>query len=122
LRLVGVVTGASPAPSFIPGSVAVHVGDVLTASFAPVEPIAFAASMMMHGIGDADWIVAYDAVPSTTPASEAFVRALRHYGHPRAFVLEGGLAAHRRAGLPTTRLPIAVAPSSFTARAPKSSA
>lgn len=76
----------------------------------------FAATMAALGVSDGDLVVAYDGSGSNLSAARLWWM-LRVFGHVRAAVLDGGLAAWRRAGLPLEAGEPAPAPSGmFTAR------
>lgn len=76
----------------------------------------FAATMAALGVSDGDLVVAYDGSGANLSAARLWWM-LRTFGHPRAAVLDGGLAAWRRAGLATEAgEPDPPPPGRFTAR------
>lgn len=72
------------------------------------EPAEFAAALARLGIGPDTEVVAYDE-GSGAFASRLWLM-LRMHGHPRARVLDGGLAAWTASGRPLSREPVAVPP------------
>ena len=89
----------------LPGAVFVDLDTVLTAPVGPGRhplpgPAALAAALGALGIGRAHRVVAYDDAGGTVAARLWWM--LDALGHPRAAVLDGGIAAWRAAGLPLT--------------------
>jgi thiosulfate/3-mercaptopyruvate sulfurtransferase len=79
------------------------------------EPAAFGAAMRRVGIDQDTDVVVYDARDSV-PAARAWW-LLRHHGHDRVRLLDGGLAAWTAAGLPVTDVvPAKAHPGSFVPR------
>lgn len=64
-----------------------------------LPPEQFAAAMGRLGVGDEDRIVVYDTSGTNFSAARAWWM-FRIYGHDNVAVLDGGLAAWKRAGLP----------------------
>ncbi|WP_406281460.1 sulfurtransferase [Embleya sp. NBC_00896] len=64
------------------------------------EPAAFGAAMRRLGVGPGTEVVVYDSRNSIAAARAWWL--LRHHGHDRVRVLDGGLAAWAAAGLPVT--------------------
>jgi thiosulfate/3-mercaptopyruvate sulfurtransferase len=96
---------AAYAEAHLPGAVFVDLDTVLTAPVGPgrhplPDPAAFAAAVGALGIGRAHRVVAYDDAGGTVAARLWWM--LEALGHPRAAVLDGGIAAWRTAGLPLT--------------------
>jgi thiosulfate/3-mercaptopyruvate sulfurtransferase len=96
---------AAYAEAHLPGAVFVDLDTVLTAPVGfgrhPLpDPAAFAEAMGALGIERAHRVVAYDDAGGTVAARLWWM--LEVLGHPRAAVLDGGIAAWRTAGLPLT--------------------
>jgi len=90
------------ADAHLPGAVFVDLDTVLTAPTGPgrhplPDPSAFAAALAALGIGRGHRVVAYDDTGGTVAARLWWM--LDVLGHPRASVLDGGIAAWRAAGL-----------------------
>ena len=77
-------------------------------------PERFAAAMSVRGIGDDDFVVAYDDQHVTVAARLWW--ALRVYGHTAAAVLDGGMAKWAAEGRPLDDRVPAPAPARFTPR------
>ncbi|HYN39052.1 MAG TPA: 3-mercaptopyruvate sulfurtransferase [Rhodospirillales bacterium] len=75
---------------------------------------AFAVAVEALGIGGGDLVIAYDQ-PGSCAAARVWW-SFRTFGHARAAVLDGGLAAWIEAGLPVTEAPPRIAASRFAAR------
>jgi thiosulfate/3-mercaptopyruvate sulfurtransferase len=91
--------------SHIPGALFLDVEDDLTAPAGPGRhPLPpwddFVALLESKGIGSDHSVVAYDAADGSIAARLWWM--LRHLGHEKVAVLDGGIAAWRRAGLPET--------------------
>lgn len=84
--------------------------DPVPAQVAPPER--FATELGRRGIGDDHIVVAYDSHPTGQFATRLWW-ALRYYGHERAMVLDGGVAAWLREGRPLTRDLPAYPPDTF---------
>ena len=78
------------------------------------EPEDFARHMERLGIGDDTLVVVYDALGLFTAARPWWM--LRHFGHDRVAVLDGGLPKWRAEGRPVTTAAPRVRAASFTAR------
>lgn len=79
------------------------------------SPVLFTEAMRRHGVTAAREVVVYDDGDAMAAARAWWL--LRHAGHPRVRVLDGGFAAWRAAGLPVeTGDAPASAPGDFTAR------
>lgn len=78
------------------------------------EPSRFGARLGELGLGNGHLVVAYDDAAGAVAARLWWM--LRHLGHERAAVLDGGYAAWRAAGLPTTAAVPAYQPARFTPR------
>ncbi len=107
---------AAYAEAHLPGAVFVDLDTVLTAPVGPgrhplPDPAAFAAALGALGIGREHRVIAYDDAGGTVAARLWWM--LDVLGHPRASVLDGGIAAWRAAGLPL----VAAAPASAAAAA-----
>jgi thiosulfate/3-mercaptopyruvate sulfurtransferase len=74
----------------------------------------FTAAMRRAGVSDDSVVVCYDAGPGMSAARAWWL--LRYFGHPEAYVLDGGLAAWTRAGLPVAAVEPAVPTGEFTSR------
>jgi thiosulfate/3-mercaptopyruvate sulfurtransferase len=72
----------------------------------------FAAAMRRAGVDNGSVVVCYDAGPGLSAARAWWL--LRYFGHRAAYVLDGGLAAWTRAGLPVTAAEPAVRAGEFT--------
>jgi thiosulfate/3-mercaptopyruvate sulfurtransferase len=93
------------AAAHLPGAVFVDLDTVLTAPEGPgrhplPSPAAFVGALEGVGIGREHRVVAYDDAGGTVAARLWWM--LDALGHPRAGVLDGGIAAWERAGLPLT--------------------
>jgi thiosulfate/3-mercaptopyruvate sulfurtransferase len=105
----------------IPGAAFVDLDDELAAPPGPAgrHPLpsadAFEKSMRAAGVSASRQVVVYDAATSMAAARAWWL--LRYFGHDRVAVLDGGLAAWRRAGLPLETAAPHVAAGDFTARA-----
>lgn len=79
------------------------------------EPAAFGAAMRRFGVDRNTDVVVYDARDAIAAARAWWL--LRHHGHERVRVLDGGLAAWTAAGLPVTDVePGPARPGSFVSR------
>ncbi|MFE3197114.1 sulfurtransferase [Embleya sp. NPDC059237] len=79
------------------------------------EPAAFGAAMRRYGIGPETDVVVYDAGQSVAAARAWWL--LRHFGHDRVRVLDGGLGAWTAANLPVTDVvPAPAEPGTFVPR------
>ncbi len=78
------------------------------------EPARFAARLGELGLGDGHLVVAYDDAAGAVAARLWWM--LLHLGHEQAAVLDGGYAAWRDGGLPTTAAVPKHAPARFTPR------
>jgi thiosulfate/3-mercaptopyruvate sulfurtransferase len=72
----------------------------------------FAAAMRRAGVDDDSVVVCYDAGPGMSAARAWWL--LRYFGHRAAYVLNGGLAAWTRAGLPVATAEPTVPAGKFT--------
>ncbi|MCQ1985276.1 sulfurtransferase [Arthrobacter sp. zg-Y844] len=95
----------------LPGAVYVDMDTELSAPAVPGEgrhplpdPAAFAAAARSWGLNDGDTVVVYDDAGGTAAARAWWL--LRHAGCKDVFLLDGGLAAWRRAGLPLESGPV----------------
>ena len=79
------------------------------------DPAVLQAALRACGLDDEDEVVVYDQEASLGSARAWWV--LRWAGHPAVRVLDGGLAAWRRAGHPVTTARPHPSPGSFTVRA-----
>ncbi|HEY1921023.1 MAG TPA: sulfurtransferase [Streptosporangiaceae bacterium] len=79
-------------------------------------PEDFARSMRRAGVNDNSVVVCYDAGPGMSAARAWWL--LRHFGHQEVYVLDGGLAAWTRAGLPVAAGEPDASAGDFTIRAP----
>jgi thiosulfate/3-mercaptopyruvate sulfurtransferase len=79
------------------------------------SPTEFERAARRAGIGAGGHVVAYDEAGEGGAARLWWL--LRHFGHPRVSVLDGGLDAWRSAGLPLAQGREEVAPGEFRARA-----
>jgi thiosulfate/3-mercaptopyruvate sulfurtransferase len=79
------------------------------------DPGVLQAALRECGLDDDDEVVVYDQASSLGSARAWWV--LRWAGHPAVRVLDGGLAAWRRAGQPVTTHRPRTSPGSFTVRA-----
>lgn len=89
----------------LPGAVFVNMDTQLAGHDAPragrhplPHPDRFGETVRMLGIDDGDTVVAYDDAQGTSAARAWWL--LRHAGLERVYLLDGGLAAWRAAGLP----------------------
>ncbi|HEY4614189.1 MAG TPA: sulfurtransferase [Citricoccus sp.] len=89
----------------LPGAVFVNMDTQLAGHGAPragrhplPDPERFGETVRMLGIDDGDTVVAYDDAQGTSAARAWWL--LRHAGLERVYLLDGGLAAWRAAGLP----------------------
>jgi thiosulfate/3-mercaptopyruvate sulfurtransferase len=73
----------------------------------------FQVAMRRLGVSDTCLVVVYDGAESMTAARAWW--ALRYFGHTGVRVLDGGLQAWSKAGLPVTQEEPAVEPGDFTA-------
>jgi thiosulfate/3-mercaptopyruvate sulfurtransferase len=101
---------AAHAAAHLPGAVFVDLDTVLTAPHGPgrhplPSPAAFVAALAALGIGREHRVVAYDDAGGTVAARLWWM--LDVLGHPRAAVLDGGIAAWVGAGLPLSAAPVA---------------
>jgi len=80
-----------------------------------LPPERFAAAIGNLGAGDDDRIVVYDGSGTNLSAARAWWM-FRIYGHDNVAVLDGGLAAWRRAGLPLEPGDVTRPPARFTPR------
>jgi thiosulfate/3-mercaptopyruvate sulfurtransferase len=76
----------------------------------------FAEAARRAGVSDRSMVVCYDAGPGTSAARAWWL--LRYFGHSAPCVLDGGLAAWTRAGLPLSTAETAVKLGDFTVRPP----
>jgi thiosulfate/3-mercaptopyruvate sulfurtransferase len=89
----------------VPGAIFLDVDTALTAPGGPgrhplPSPADFAATLGAAGVGDGDFVVAYDDVGGWVAARLWWM--LDSLGHERVAVLDGGYPAWVAAGLPTT--------------------
>ncbi len=103
----------------IPGAVYVDLERHLSAPSGPgrhplPDPATLAAAMGELGIGDSHDVVAYDDRGGAVAARLWWL--LRHMGHARVRVLDGGLTAWRAAGQPVTSQVAAHPPATLTVR------
>ncbi|MFL5771066.1 MAG: sulfurtransferase [Chloroflexota bacterium] len=89
----------------LPGAIFLDVDTALTAPGGPgrhplPSPADFATTIEVGGIGDGDFVVAYDDVGGWVAARLWWM--LDNLGHERVAVLDGGYPAWVAAGLPTT--------------------
>ena len=89
----------------LPGAIHLDVDGGLAAPGGPgrhplPEPAEFAATLAQVGIGDGDFVVAYDDVGGWIAARLWWM--LDNLGHARVAVLDGGLPAWTTLGLPVT--------------------
>ena len=103
----------------IPGAVYFDV-DALSDAASPLPhmllpPAAFAEAIGRLGAGDSDRIVVYDTSGTNFSAARAWWM-FRVYGHDDVAVLDGGLAAWKRAGLPVESGEVSRPPARFTPR------
>lgn len=103
----------------IPGAVYFDI-DALSDAASPLPhmllpPEQFAAAIGGLGAGDDDRIVVYDGSGTNFSAARAWWM-FRIYGHDRVAVLDGGLEAWRRVGLPLESGEVTRAPARFTPR------
>lgn len=91
----------------------VDIEDPVPVQVAP--PAKIASLLGALGVGDGSFVVAYDDYSMMFAGRLAWV--LRYYGHDEVAVLEGGIAAWRAAGLPTTDEVPRHAAATFTPRA-----
>lgn len=80
-----------------------------------LPPDQFAAAMERLGVGDDDHVVVYDTSGTNFSAARAWWM-FRIYGHDKVSVLDGGLAAWKRGGLPVESGEVTRAPARFTPR------
>lgn len=104
----------------LPGAVFLDLEEDLSAPQGPgrhplPDPARLAARLGGVGIGDRHAVVAYDASGGAVAARLWWL--LRHLGHERVAVLDGGYPAWRRARLPVTDEVPAFPPATFTPRA-----
>jgi thiosulfate/3-mercaptopyruvate sulfurtransferase len=78
------------------------------------EPEAFARHMERLGIGDDTLVIVYDALGLFTAARPWWM--LRHFGHERVTVLDGGLPKWTAEGHPVTTAAPPARPATFTPR------
>ncbi|MCQ1999194.1 sulfurtransferase [Arthrobacter zhaoxinii] len=95
----------------LPGAVYVDMDTELSAPAVPAEgrhplpdPAAFAAAARGWGLNDGDTVVVYDDAAGTSAARAWWL--LRHAGETDVYLLDGGLAAWREAGLPLASGPV----------------
>lgn len=74
----------------------------------------FAAAVAALGVGNSDLVIAYDQPGSCAEARLWWT--FRVFGHAGVALLDGGLAAWLRAGLPVTDAPPRLVPSRFSAK------
>lgn len=104
----------------IPGAVFCDLNADLAAPPGPAgrhplpAPEAFQESMRRLGVSEGRPVVVYDEADSTAAARAWWT--LRYFGHGDVRVLDGGLRAWTRAGLPVTKEEGPVPPGDFTAR------
>lgn len=104
----------------IPGAVFCDLDDDLAAPPGPEgrHPLpsaaAFQSAMRRLGVSDARPVVVYDDADSTAAARAWWT--LRYFGHGDVRVLDGGMRAWTRAGLPVVRDAPPERPGDFTAR------
>ncbi len=103
----------------IPGAAYAHLDDDLSGPITATsgrhplpDPAALARRLGQWGIGPETQVVAYDQGPGHFAARAWWL--LRWMGHTRVAVLNGGFAAWRERGLPTTRTPAQARPTTFT--------
>ncbi len=101
----------------IPGAVYFNI-DALSDAASPLPhmllpPEHFAAAIGGLGAGDDDRIVVYDGSGTNLSAARAWWM-FRIYGHDNVVVLDGGLEAWRRAGLPLESGEVTRTPARFT--------
>ncbi|UWX96244.1 sulfurtransferase [Arthrobacter zhaoxinii] len=99
----------------LPGAVYVEMDTELSAPAVPAEgrhplpdPAAFAEAARGWGLNDGDTVVVYDDAAGTSAARAWWL--LRHAGEKDVFLLDGGLAAWREAGLPLENGPVSPEP------------
>ena len=78
------------------------------------DPAVLQEALRACGVGDDDEVVVYDQATSLAAGRAWWV--LRWAGHPQVRVLDGGLAAWRRAGMPVTDEVPTPAPGDLTVR------
>ncbi|WP_328710674.1 sulfurtransferase [Microbispora hainanensis] len=104
----------------IPGAVFCDLDADLAAPAGPAgrhplpTPEAFQEAMRRLGVSEGRPVVVYDDADSTAAARAWWT--LRYFGHGDVRVLDGGLRAWTRAGLPLTKDEAPVPPGDFTAR------
>lgn len=107
------------AAGHIPGAIFVHWRRDLSTNTPPVpnlllEAGAFAAKMGHYGVDADTTVVIYDLGDVIWAARLWW--ALKHYGHDKVYVLQGGAAAWQEAGQPWTTEVRQPAPKTFVAR------
>ena len=110
------------AESHVPGARYAHLDEDLSGPIAPAtgrhplpDPARLAQKLGEWGIGNDTQVVAYDDMGGILAAARLWW-LLRWLGHSACAVLDGGIAAWRRAGLPLTVQQPAVRPRRFEAR------
>lgn len=110
------------AESHLPGARYAHLDEDLSSPITPMtgrhplpDPVALAKKLGAWGIGNHTQVVAYDDMSGMLAAAR-FWWLLRWLGHSAVAVLDGGLAAWQRAGLPLTAEQPIIKPQTFTAQ------
>jgi thiosulfate/3-mercaptopyruvate sulfurtransferase len=105
-----------PSPEGIPGAVDFDIDDVADPAAALPHtipsPELFAAKVGKLGVGGGDPVVVYDRAGISMAAARAWWM-FRLFGHDNVRILDGGLPAWRRAGLPVAPKNAAPAPRIF---------
>ncbi|MBP2706581.1 sulfurtransferase [Microbispora sp. RL4-1S] len=118
-RLAGPPGVESYREGHIPGAVFCDLDTDLAAPPGPAgrhplpSPESFQEAMRRLGVSGSRPVVVYDDADSTAAARAWWT--LRYFGHPGVRVLDGGLRAWLRAGLPVSEETEAVPPGDFTA-------
>jgi thiosulfate/3-mercaptopyruvate sulfurtransferase len=115
---------AAYAAGHLPGAVFADLEEDLSGSVVPgstgrhplPDRAALAARLSAWGIGNDTQIVAYDAGPGMFAARLWWL--VRWLGHDAVAVLDGGLAAWQRAGMPVSTDTPAIEPAEFAVRDP----
>lgn len=110
------------AESHLPGARYAHLNEDLSSPITPMtgrhplpDPAILAKRLGAWGIGNHTQVVAYDDMGGMLAAAR-FWWLLHWLGHSAVAVLDGGLAAWQRAGLPLTAEKPVIQPQTFTAR------
>lgn len=115
LAVVDARKGDGYAAAHVPGARRLGLDPLLHRPGRVIEPEVFAAEMRRLGIGPDTTVIAYDDGANLFGARLWWV--LRHYGHARVRVLDGGWDGWVAAGGPTTDAPAPdPAPGAFAAR------